>query len=730
MKRISVYFLYGISILTVIVAYDAYSTLSSWRDYYRKTLAERVDRLNDEAYIGHSYYIARSDLGEVAEFLESRRRTGAINFWALYKNGELKDTSISSDELSSLSFKLTSPGNKIWFDSKTKEYFYATEQLDEFLHLVVGIRNAENEFINTEFSLQKRALFNYLVGLLVVCFCTFVFFFRDITKMIKEVGRSGSRSYAKLTSHSKEADLLVRGLVSYDEQQAKLKKENDLLMWQVLPSLRTEIMSGRKPPYEFLCTLVRTDINNFSKIYNEHSVEEFSATINEFFTDISHIVSRYGGLVHEFIGDEVIFYFKDENVGDSVAMAISAIRDINTAANEIHKMTMEKRGYPFTVKSAFAKGSLLYGPFVNGFGIAGPVLIETVRILSQVREKDGNVVVFDRRHLPSVEWIAHAEFYGNAKLKGFSDEKVLYKYCWHTDPGEILDSLKGLNSLNLKDCLARLQYFRSDADLATILSWAKSQPAEMNLHVILRLIGGLRKISVTKSNGIPQNILLNWITDLTISIETVGSPDEGKSKILSSILRLIENLVLHKDFSENFEAALRRALRLSDRRIVANALDALTLFQKNYEASLSDRFLKKSNARVAANALVNEGVRSINPFIIRRLRGMLETENISNIASALYALGEIALHHRENDLVYYNSQVGFLRLTKEVCRFVSYSDARVRKQALIASRKISDPSIIEIILKVAKDDEKLMAEVKDCLEIKPSEIALVKSRAA
>src|SRR5690606_15605838 len=121
----------------------------------------------------------------------------------------------------------------------------------------------------------------------------------------------GPRAFGPGTATSKEAEMLVRGMAAYDARAARLESERELFRWQVLPSLRNELMSGREPPYSFACTLVRTDINNFSGIYNRHPVEEFTATINEFFTDVSHIIARYGGYVHEFVGDEVIYYFKD-----------------------------------------------------------------------------------------------------------------------------------------------------------------------------------------------------------------------------------------------------------------------------------------------------------------------------------------------------------------------------------------------------------------------------------
>ena len=89
-----------------------------------------------------------------------------------------------------------------------------------------------------------------------------------------------------------------------------LENENLLFKNQVLPALRKELESGQQAPYEFNCTLVRVDINNFTQIFSNHDRTEFMATINEFFVGVTHIVSRYGGFVHELIGVKCSFILK------------------------------------------------------------------------------------------------------------------------------------------------------------------------------------------------------------------------------------------------------------------------------------------------------------------------------------------------------------------------------------------------------------------------------------
>lgn len=706
MKRFSIYFLYGAAIICSITMFEVYMGQYEWRQAYRKTYETRKDNLDTEALASLQIYEASHNVDQLSRFLEGRRRARVFNYWVLYKDGTVVNTSIPPEELRSLKFDLTQSSSatvaRVIRDSAG--YDYAVEGLADGHQLVLGLVDSEGEYVAVEFSEQKKVIARYLFGLFVLCMGVFAFFFRDILRAIQEVARGGTRAFRGLRAGSKEADLLLRGFASYDDRNQELKAENEKLTWQVLPSLRTELASGREPPYDFECTLVRTDINNFTKIFNEHPVDEFMETINQFFTDVSHVVSRYNGLIHEFVGDEVIFYFKDETAGDSVAAALSAIRDINEVAIAVHKSTLEKRGYPFTVKSSFARGRLRFGPLVNGLSLSGPVLIETVRILSHVQEKDGNVVVFDSRHMGSVESIAYAEPYINVRLKGFTEEARLFVYRGHVPVGNFLDGKAD-----------RFRYFRSDDDLSAIFAWLRRQDADGDPRPALHVIRGLRDVRVSGSNGVPQKVLLMWIEELLEAIEKGIGATDTRVRILASILRLTENLVPPSEFSEAFEAAFRRALSLKDRRVIANALDALTLFRKGREPELDSMLIRHPDNRVAANALVLEGARSISPFVVKRLQKMMTSRNVANVASALYAFGEIAAHHRARDPIYFNTQVDFLSLADSMMALVTHDDVRIRRQAFVAARKLGDQDVIRTVIETVRTQPGLLAEAREHL---------------
>jgi hypothetical protein len=712
MKRFSVYFLFSLSIVTAVVTYDLFTARAQWLDSLRKGFAHKAARLNDEAFVAHTLYDSQKDLSQLYDYLESRRRTDDLNFWALYRSKSLLQSSETSDELAKYHFDFSEPEKSVLTDKYEQgTYFYATENLAGDFQLVVGVKRLPEQYLKSRFAMFGDVIAKYLIGLIVVVFGISYFFFRDILGSTQSLlAKRGKRSFSGSHPLSREADMLQRGFLAYEEKARLLEQEKELLAWQVLPSLKSELHSGRKPPYEFDCTLVRTDINNFSKIYNEHPVEAFAATINDFFTEVTHIVARYQGLIHEFVGDEVIYYFKDEVVENSVAMATFAIRDINEAASRYHALTMKERGYPFTVKSALGHGRLRFGRFVNMYGLAGPILIETVRVLSQVQEKDGNLLVFDDRHLPQLNDLISTEAYAQVKLKGFTEEKRLIVYTGH-------EALKKFGEQYHTKNDEFLRCYRSDADLLTLLEWARTAP---DASTAMRLISVLRLVVVTKSGGGVQQALLEWcrseVDKVLVPVDkVVAKADAVQVRIISAALKLFENLVPKGEFTEPMLDLLRSATEIKDRRVAANALDALTYFHRqensHWPKGVSEKLSEDSNNRVAANALVYEGVRAISPFVKKRLGKMLKSNDPLTRASALYALGEIAAFHRSSDIVYYNTQVDFHRLVGRLSQHALDVDSRVRRQALLALKKCSDEEAIRS-LGLAAQDESLAPEVK------------------
>ena len=719
MKRSSIKFMFAVRLVAAFLLFEVAFNIYDIGQFYQAHSMRKMAELELEANFAKQLVSVRQDMGELEGFLKNRLEARTIDFWALVYDGKVYKTSIEPEELESFVFTLNPPTEIRKFETEGASYAYVTEKAPGGFDLIMGVRHDTGFKLQQYYRLQGGVLVKGLVGLLAIAFLLFLYYFRDFMASIRRLTSKDHRT-SDVKIKSKEADVLARGIAAFEDQNEQLARERDLLQKQVLPSLRSELMSGRKPPYSFDCTLVRTDINNFSTIYNEHDIEAFTATINDFFTDVSHIVARYGGLVHEFIGDEVIFYFKDEDVGNSVAIALSCLQDINEVASRYHKFTTKERGYGFTVKSSLAHGKIHFRRFVNGYNLAGAVLIETVRILSTVHEKEGNSVLCENRHLRKLAGIAELEPFATVKLKGFAQDVKLWSYKGH----RLMQSFMVEGNLVMLDFL---KYYRDDHNISEMLSWARLQARNGRYEAASRIIGTLRTFTVTKSDGAPKKALLCWIDELTASLTGQQKPekgvDESPVRLFASILKLIENLIPVAEFDESVEKALNKAAEINNRRVIANALEVMAHFKSESDPGFAVKLIRHQDNRVAASALLREGLRDLSKTVLKGLSGMLRSRKPTHVASALYAIGELSQQHREKDVVYYSTQVDFLALVDRIPDFVMSHDPMVRKQALIAARKCSDSRIFaEVWASVAKSkDEALLREVNQHLGPAPSE---------
>ena len=538
--------------------------------------------------------------------------------------------------------------------------------------------------------------FRLLVGVAGLAWMAYSHYNREILQWAQQFS---GKWFSFRRSKVVDVEMLVRGLALYDDDVYRLAQERDLLSSHVLPTLRTEMMSGRKPPYDFSCTVVRTGINNFPKIYSDFPVYEFIGTINEFFTEVTQVVSRYNGLIYEFVGDEVIYYFKDEDVGNSAAIAVSAIRDIHAIAERYDESTHKNRGYNFTVRSSLAHGSMHFQRLVNGFGLAGSILCETGRILSHIDDKHGNALMFDDRHNGLVDRVCNVGKSVSVHSKGFDEKRSLMIYEDHKPLEDILASgdIKHLDDL---------RFFRSNKDLLAQFAWAREQTTAGNYEAVMTVVSLFKQIPPTRVSVDVQEEFVHWLEEMFGVIlnapkaSAQSEPIKETKKILGASLRLAERFVTESDFEERFEPVFREAMKVKDRRVIANALDVLRYFKSTDDLSFSKHLIRHEDNRVAGNALVHVGSKELSSVVVRSLQRMLESRRATHIASALYAIGELAVFHRSRDQRYYTTQISFLRLVQSIPTYVTHKDVMVRRQALLAAKKSEDEKVLHAIREI------------------------------
>lgn len=669
--RSSIYTLYGLTLLLAFGIFDFAFTRWDWLKAYREDFSAKVEKLNDETFVART--ISTSDENALVDYLESRRRNGAISAWILYRNDRVEHTSLSMEQAKQLELRESATNDEIFqIDANT---YYSSEVLSDSAagnltgqsngktRLVLMLIYNESLFLRKQIDLGWATLLKYVLGILSLSILTFAFYFKDIARLIRRF-REGNlqrpESLQKLADQSltQEAQILGLGMWANQIDRKNSESEKEVLRAQVLPSFRRELESGKKPPYQFRCTLVRTDINNFTKIYNQQaSKEKFTQVIDEFFLRTSLLVTRYGGYVHQFVGDEILYYFKDEEAEDSTQTALACLRDVGKVAEAISQCCQQEFGYEFTIKSSLAKDEMTFAPFVHGYSIAGPSLIETVRILSLIEDRSQNSVVFESRHNGSLKNLANLRYWKKVSLKGFASEYNLYQVEEFLYP-QVLDPL----------------YFRSDADLARILNTARSnfmkdKKSSLFQIEVFRIAKSLNGLLLPDSNGEPAREVLRLIGEIdSFTRQDLPSVDTLHGKILSNFLSALKGLVpkdVLKDgkFRTELETALDLWLKNSNPRILANALETKAQLFPSWQ--VEPQFLESANARVRANALMALALVDLKK-VVPHLAKDLQARDPNIRKSVIWAIQQIAQHLQRTNPIQFSTNIEFQALLKTV----------------------------------------------------------------
>ncbi len=648
-------------------------------DSYDQERDRATNASSDYAKIGH-ILLRDNQVLEANERLTEAMEHYNIDFFFVRKDGKSLFYGNHAGTTDEIEFPVPTDGIVGRFDDPQQRYqlFLVKEGPYE---LFVGHKTSTAIYL-LRFWQRERLIFLkdfcfVLLGLIAVVLYTF----RDLRALLRRITGRGSARGDESIAYSKETLTLIRGFKGFEEDVGRLMHQNGLLDRQLLPALKNELFSGKTPPYEFKCTLVRTDINDFTKVFASSHRAEFMQTINDFFVEVTHVVSRYGGYVHEFVGDEVLYYFKDDEHEGSPAIALAAIRDVNAVAEEFHNR--KQRDYPFRVKTSLAHGTLRFGPLVNGFSLAGNPLIETARMLMHVNDKSENTVVLDAHLRREVGSVCKFEEFGEVILKGLAEPRKLLRYIEHVPLRVWLQNEKHLGA---KDSLL---LYRGEKDIADLLWYVKKSwrdvPSDRSTHTLQNF----KKFKLTRGSQIVKDAYLALLNDLLHD-----QIAQKKEYVLSMVVSIAVHLFRREDFDSELRASLMECLFNQGRRVVANGVDVFSELDPDSPDDVFIKLMRDSDNRVRANTLIREGKRSWSKSMAKKIAGMLDSPNPFFKASGLYALGEIALHMKNQDSVSFHASAPLQSLLKKAERLENDENPMIARQAKLVSEKTSSrPSL-------------------------------------
>ena len=697
-RQRSVYLQIGVTLLAVYTVYSFFFWIYQIDQVY-KYLSVTSHRWA-ASYITVGKILLRDDQpDELFPILDEAIEAKEIDYYLIRHKGV--DVAFSSS---------AGADDPILFPETERDEMWETTDYKHFIvhqgdyYYALGYKRNIWAYVRNFYEAEKGQLWANIAFISLFGLALTFYSFRDFREVLRRLTkRSGNRADASIAK-SAETFTLIQGLKGYQSNVEALTKENVLLKGQVLPALRKEIASGKTPPYEFGCTMVRTDINNFTTIFSGPGRAEFMNVINEFFVGVTHIVSRYKGYVHEFIGDEVIFYFKDEDHVNSAAIAVAALRDIHRLADQISEET-ETLGYAFKIKSSVAWGTLRFGPLVDGFALAGKPLIETVRILSHVHEKADNTILFEESLADRVSFIETSREMGVVMLKGLSNSRKLRVH-------EAFLPLSAQLRQGSDQHFEYASYYRSDSDICETLDYVAKNLFSMPSKSLLKLVSQFREYRVTEFSAYVRNSYLNCYE----RVLELCDRDEWKIVdniyLFSSLVTAAAELFPSGTLQGRLRQALLKALEVSDRRVVANALDVFAALDPDAGESVFGKLAAHNDNRIVANALIKEAKRNWSRSVARKVGAVLRVQSPYYKASAVYAIGEIAAFLKKADEVSYQADAHLQTLIDEAAPLLEHANKMVRRQTARMLLKVDRQDALQAVLNDSSVDSDIRAEVR------------------
>lgn len=521
--------------------------------------------------------------------------------------------------------------------------------------------------------------------ILVTCFLGLIAYLvlKDVIDLTK-ILRTKNRGQARLVKvRTKEAETLLAVASQFEAVNEGLKLTNLSFSDSISPAVRHELNEGTRTPHLFDAVVVRVDVNGYTQMFLDKKDEFVTQTLNRYFQQASEIIRRYQGHIYQFVGDEIVFHFKQYEVEDPLTQAMHCVRSLFQVAKELDH-DLRPQGVPFVVKSSMAKGRLRFIRLDSGYAFAGLPLIESVRMLGKVDDRHENTLALYASDFDQRDEAGQVARRLPVSFKGFSGQTEIVE----------IQKFKEVNLVLNAKVWSELKWFRSDQDLAEILRFAVSNMGQLSAHDISEISRELRGFEIEKIGMLVADLVADFISvvDVRVSrlLEKTISEDEPSQALwlrnLASITSLTSHILRAGVFREDLRLILEKNLKHPDQRVRANTILALDeLSPETY--SFRELFSLPFN-RAAADALFVEGRREFSDEVFHFLQSFLESNDPFFIASGIYVLAALYDYHRKTDAVYFKANLHLQRIPNLIQHLASHENAMVKRRAEISLRSL------------------------------------------
>lgn len=239
----------------------------------------------------------------------------------------------------------------------------------------------------------------------------------------------------KLNETLRERNKLIeefnRSLEDRVKRQVEEIQRTSRLKRYVSPQIAESIVSGGSDKYLMnarkLLTICFSDLKGFTEASESMEPEDTINLLNEYFTEMTKIIFRYGGTLDKFIGDGILVFFGDPVMYENHAeRAVRMAIDMREKVRELRSHWFE-RGCNIDIYFGINTGYVTVGNIGSEIQMNYTVIGHQVNIAHrlQMEARPGQILV-TARTLSEIKDIVEAEEITNVKLKGINKPFTVY----------------------------------------------------------------------------------------------------------------------------------------------------------------------------------------------------------------------------------------------------------------------------------------------------------------
>lgn len=589
-----------------IVSAEYYFNISSRVDQAIQNRKKEVDFVLE--FSGN--LIIKDNLDSLVERLKQAREFRMADFYLLQKKNKV----ITFYNKQNNPDELTQEPATINQFVESEDVTYKTIQIYDY-RLTVGINTAKKSLSRVILGEQKYLM---LHNLAMGTFFAVLFFFAIYKDAL---------SFTKLRGLQKtEPESHLRSVVPASQVTAPNLKESQKSL--PAPALLHELKNNTFAPANFESTVVRIDLSDKTHAHLAKS-EHLSAILNKYLGAAHEVISRYGGLLCQSTGTELVFHFKGSRKM-AEPMSVACVRSLFELAEEVEKTLPASAGTEFRLKAGLSSGQIQYTKLESGFSLSGVPFAAAAKKLAggqQLTEK--SVLFLAESCREFVSRVCHLSSLSPdlCMVEGFVPQESVF------ESGKVEYST----------------FYRSDLNLMALLKYMEKLVAEQNKDFFFRIFGDLKLV---KANVICSDLEKSFTRFLEFAYR-MSHDKPVDPKILSAAVSLTHYLIPTGCGSEKLTEILKLYLQFAEPRVQANALAVLGEVPSNVH--FLKKFIHSDHNRLSADALLVTGKQVVDKELLTRVQRLLRSSDKLHQASGRYVALKLVEHYKENDKLYYNT---------------------------------------------------------------------------